>query len=107
MLLAIVHLYVSFVITGSDSLQGTAARMIIWYQVYSDRPARPGYFSSALGRVCLTISLCGRHGCVSLPDNGEDYWGVHVNKETRDFIHGVENKRIPPGDDSASQWTLS
>jgi hypothetical protein len=46
------------------------------------------------------------NGYVSLPDNSEDYWWVHVNEQTRDFIHGVEDKRIPPGDDCASQRTL-
>jgi hypothetical protein len=30
-----------------------------------------------------------------------------VNEETRDFVHGVEDERVSPGDDCASQWALS
>ena len=44
---------------------------------------------------------------VDLPDDSEDYWWVHVNKQTRDFIHGVEDERISPGDDGTGQWALS
>jgi len=44
---------------------------------------------------------------VDLPDNSEDYRWVHVNEKTGDFIHGVEDERISPGDDGTGQWALS
>jgi len=46
-------------------------------------------------------------GYISLPDNRKDYWWVHVNEQTRDFIHGMEDEGVPPGDDGTSQWALS
>lgn len=37
------------------------------------------------------------------PNNSQDDRRVHVNEQTRDFVERVEDERVPPCDDSASQ----